>query len=331
MGQRVTLVADLSERPARWERVASIPFGDSVRRLGFIHDRRFGTLAYIPRSFAIDRDGSIWILERIKHRIAHFDRSGGYLGQIPISPPDNGIERDLAVVAGGLAMLQEVHPQITRIESRITFPSSTPADPWVIPQTDGTDVYVSLLFPPPDPMSDPSVIGGIHAWSDLSGAPGAEFAEFAPDGDGAAAFLPGLPLGKDTWVNLEGRSEQAFEVRFTSGERTFTQPVRVRVVTGADGGHAVPAIVGPAIEVALPSAVGILVELAPSRPADADRYGGGRWYLQLGPEGDPLVWEPIVYGYHQQEEQVRHLALGPDGSVYMMVLTRHGEVIYRRP
>jgi hypothetical protein len=77
--------------------------------------------------------------------------------------------------------------------------------------------------------------------------------------------------------------------------------------------------------------VGVLVELSPTRPRDADRLGGGRWYLQIGLDGEPLVWEPIVYGYHQQEEQVRHLAPGPEGSVYLMVLTRRGEDIYRRP
>jgi hypothetical protein len=175
------------------------------------------------------------------------------------------------------------------------------------------------------------VIGDVRAFSDLmGGSPMGRFARFAPDDDGRAVFRPGLPLDVDLWATLEGTSDQDYDVTFIGGGRSATQPVHVRVVP-APGARPLRAVVGAGMEVALPSGVGILVQLSPSGERDAARYGGGRWYLQLGPGNEPLVWEPIRYGSHQQERQVRHLARGPDGSVYLMVLTPHGEVIYRRP
>lgn len=328
--ESVTLVADLSDLPAEWEEIASIPFGSERAELGFIHDPAVAPTALLPRSFAIDGDGSIWILDAVKHRVAVFDRSGTFLRDVPIRLDDGVLERDIALTAAGVAVLEEVHRDAARIDSIIVFPAGSGPGQAVGPRSNGRALYVSLLVPPGVPPPGTAVVGDVHAFADLSGVPAAEFAEFAPDGGGLAAFLPGLPVGADAWANLSATSDQDFEIRFASGPRTVVQPIHVRVVP-EPGGEDLPAIVGPGLEVPVPGGVGVLVELSPTRPRDASRYGGGRWYLQVSPDGDPLVWEPVPYGYHQQEQQVRHLTVGPDGRVYLMVLTPDGERILRRP
>jgi hypothetical protein len=328
----VTLVADLSDRPVRWERIASIPFGEGVQELGVIHDRRVGSLAFIPRSFAIDPNGSIWILDFAKRRIAHYSRDGRYLGRILVAPGPRTTLRDITVIPSGMVILTEAHPETYTIESRLALAGggSDEADlTWITPRGESKLVYVSQVFP--STIDDLQVIGTTHAYRDYTPV-GFEYAGFDMTGSGDAQFLPGIPLGHGEWAKLTGTSDQGFEVTFGRPDAITVQPIHVRVVTDSGpNGKEIGAIVGPGIEAGLPGAVGIEVELSPTRPRDAKRYGGGRWYLQLGPKGQPLVWEPIVYGLHQQEEQVRHLATGPDGSVYLMVLTRHGEVIYRRP
>jgi hypothetical protein len=72
-----------------------------------------------------------------------------------------------------------------------------------------------------------------------------------------------------------------------------------------------------------------LVKVAPTRPGDADRFGGGRWLLRVGTS--PLLWERLPYPETLDELQHRHLAVGPDGSIYLMVVGKGGELILRRP
>ena len=67
--------ADLSDLPAEWEEIASIPFGSERAELGFIHDPAVAPTALLPRSFAIDGDGSIWILRCRYPSNAHGQRS----------------------------------------------------------------------------------------------------------------------------------------------------------------------------------------------------------------------------------------------------------------
>ena len=73
----------------------------------------------------------------------------------------------------------------------------------------------------------------------------------------------------------------------------------------------------------------MFVMLTPSRPTDARRYGGGRWLLRLG--RSPVLWERLPDPGIADEPQRRHISLGPDGSIYLMVAEKQGVVILRRP
>ena len=67
----------------------------------------------------------------------------------------------------------------------------------------------------------------------------------------------------------------------------------------------------------------------PARAKDAQRYGGGRWLLRVGQS--PLLWERITTPPTDDSPQHRHIAVGPDGAIYLMVEQRGGVEILRRP
>jgi hypothetical protein len=70
--------------------------------------------------------------------------------------------------------------------------------------------------------------------------------------------------------------------------------------------------------------------LAPAKPAAAERFGDGRWFLQLFDDGTPVVWERLPTPAFNDETQVRHIAVGPDESVYLMEAGADGISIFRR-
>ena len=117
---------------------------------------------------------------------------------------------------------------------------------------------------------------------------------------------------------------------FTSAEAVLTQPLQIEV-TGhpGTGSVSVPAEVG--LLEPLPHGEDVLmyVEIAPTRPGDAERYGGGRWLLRVG--RSPLLWERLPNPDMSDELHHRHLAIGPDGAIYLMVTKKSGMWILKRP
>src|SRR5207302_424467 len=89
---RVVLTADLSERPAPWTLIAHIPFGHQASSLGVVLPPEHTSVPEIPVSFAVAPDGTLWVLDVVKKRIARFTSAGRYLGEIgglrfgPVSP-----------------------------------------------------------------------------------------------------------------------------------------------------------------------------------------------------------------------------------------------------
>jgi hypothetical protein len=61
-----------------------------------------------------------------------------------------------------------------------------------------------------------------------------------------------------------------------------------------------------------------------------DRPAGAHYLLRVGES--PLVWErlPNPAGI-ADDTQIRHITLGPDGHIYLMVTDHDGVRIYRRP
>src|SRR5207249_1003048 len=72
----VVLVADLSSPRARWDRVAFVPFGPGRGRLGVVTSRDLTPVPLVPPSFAVAPDGSLWFLDLVKRRLAHYSAEG---------------------------------------------------------------------------------------------------------------------------------------------------------------------------------------------------------------------------------------------------------------
>ena len=58
---------------------------------------------------------------------------------------------------------------------------------------------------------------------------------------------------------------------------------------------------------------------------------GGRWLLALSEDGTGLLWERLPDPGVGDEQQWRHLTVGPNGDIYLMVPDEGGVTIYRRP
>jgi hypothetical protein len=274
----------------------------------------------LPRSFAVAEDGSFWILDGVKKRVARFSRQGEFIEAVTGFRLDRFSPRpkDVAVLHDRVYVVEEEFGRATLT----TIGSERRRVPE--PVRDGSEpVAVSLLLP-----SAGRLVARIGGYADPPGTGPTGYGELPLRG--RLDLLPGVPVNGDTWVDIRAPGDQDLEFTSTRGSMHAVQPIHV----SAFGGGSTPklrALVGPAIETTFPKAVGIYVRVAPDRPSDAERFGGGAWYLRLGVDRSPLVWERLPEARVSDEEQVRHLATGPDGRVYLMVPDEEGEKIYVRP
>lgn len=332
VGERVVLTADLSEAPAKWQRVFFVPFGKRSSELGFksFHE----SLNSQPSSFSVDMEGSVWIADRWKERVVHYSPTGKYVGSVPVerSPSTSvggtrGRIRDIIVVRDRLwALFEPSGGPLARI-------ASDGAVEFLRPRLQSRDLWVGEIFPSDGPLT--MLVGGFVN-------PDRGFVEDGPTGffkwdpAGVPEQLKGLPDGKGSLIQLERASglssvgDQDFELRYLAPEQGFVQPFHVNVATG-DGtaARSFPAEVGPGNLLPAGDDVVMYVMLAPSRARDARRYGGGRWLLRLG--RSPVLWERLPDPDIPDEPQHRHLALGPGGTIYLMVARKGGMLILRRP
>jgi hypothetical protein len=328
---RLVLTADLSEKPARWRKVLFVPFGTRRAELGFklFHESTNSQ----PSSFAVAPDGSFWIADRWKERIAHYSAAGKFLGAIPVPEPPAAVsvgtshERIRDVVLSGnsiYALMEPTGGPIVKVD-----PSDSTR--YARPQLRNRDLWVAEVFP--SPRSLLMLVAGFVNPEDGSVDDG-PLGVFRWDGSGPPEPLPGIPADQGTWVDLKSvaspsEGDQDFELRHVGPESASVQPIHVDVRTKAAGGRSLVAEVGPGEFISSGGDLLMFVMLTPARPTDARRYGGGRWLLRLG--RSPVLWERLPDPGIADEPQRRHISLGPDGSIYLMVAEKRGVVILRRP
>jgi hypothetical protein len=297
-----------------------IPFGDRPERLGY---KTFPAgPASQPSAFAVASDGSFWIDDRWKRRVVHYSPSGRFLGSAGrLQHPG----WDLAFVGGEVFVLvDQTSGTVGTVEgSAVNHVDVTyREDP----------LFILQLIP---------TARGLVA--EATGVPGARpgelgtFVALDQPGPAAGQVLPGLPMGsEDVYFDAALSTDQAhpggdqdFDLTFASAEISQAQPVDFDLIVH-DGAkeRSIPAVVGLLEPLPIGDDVLMFVQIAPTRPEDGDTYGDGRWLLRVG--RSPLLWERLPGPDMTDELQHRHLGIGPEGGLYLMVTKRGGMQILRR-
>jgi hypothetical protein len=328
----ITLIADLSAPPTRWEPVAFVPFGDRTPQVGALLKKKFASVPIVPPSFAVDRDSSIWLLDLVKRRIAHYSATGTFLGAVPGLDFDrfDPYAQDIGFAGARLYLLEFVHDTI---ETNLRAVIGQRIGPRRRIRTDGEELVMSRLVSP-----QTSVIGRVIGSAGTSGqfpTGGGDTGDFQVDPtSGRARRVPGFRLADGTWLQVALeliREGQTIVIHhLVSGEMT-DRHVRLRVTPRLDSSTTIHSVVGWGPYCALPHGTATYVHLSPSRTVDQDRYGGGQWLFEYFDDGQPLVWERLPRSPLDAAEIYRHLAEGLDGHLYLMLAERGGMRIYRRP
>jgi hypothetical protein len=323
----IVLTANLADRPVRWPLVAHIPFGAVESRLGLYHDRQHTSTALYPPSFAVSGDQSLWILDLVKHRIAHYSPRGRYLGQVTgvAFSHETPVPRDLAFGGDDLYLLSQRNPIQGVIQSV--------GDAGVLPpegvHTEGHHpAIVSFLFPSSGP-----VLASVNGWSSkdpaVLGSGREGVAEIVGRGRDVR-FLPGYPLVDGTFMGLSvtHQSDQDMELSYTGPQHRAVRPIHVRLVTGR-GGKVIPAVIGLEVDAGLPHGIVAVVGVGPASDRDT-RFGDSLWLFGAFDDGSPVIWERVPEPGLTQEFFHRSITATQDGTIYRMIPEPDGIFIYRR-
>ena len=316
----LVLRADLSDPAASWERVLVVPFG--IGRARLLYRPPSQSAPAEPTAFAVAPDDSVWIADAGNSRLAHFSVTGRFLGESKTPGPP----RDLVFSARRMyVLLEEQGGRVAEVRADGTM------EPIAV-RANGRALRVSELYPDPPGLV---VLSGGYADSLGQAQPSgsAGFVRVDGSGSGQIQALPGLPIGRGGTVRVapsEADPDQDIDVIYLRGGNALVQPIHFKLVArrGPTAGQ-IAGEFGPANLLPNDGDVAAYVMVSPSRPQDATRYGGGRWLLRMG--RSPLLWERLPDPGLPDEGQHRHITLGPDGHLYLMLLTRAGAEIYRRP
>jgi hypothetical protein len=335
----LTLVGDLSEAPARWTPVMFVPFGDRSSDAGALLKKKFASLPIVPPSFAVDRDGSLWLLDLVKRRISHYDARGRFTGAIEGLEFDrfSPYAQDLAFAGDGLWVMEHEHRTLrsfvrsvgrTRIGPRLSF------------RAGGRAAVISRLVSPQSRLTA-FVIGtaGAGGRPPSGGGTSGYFAVPAPasapasaSGDAKRVLGPLLVDGTRLGAGPEviDRNESLL-VHHETGGVDSRRVLYLRVQPSPQSDRRIPVAVGWETYAVLPHGFATYVGLSPVRGTDQDRYGGARWLLEYFDDGQPLVWERLPESTLAGARIWRYLAEGLDGHLYLMLAEKRGMRIYRRP
>ncbi len=327
----ITVLADLSEPIVRWQPSTFIPFGDADDAVGALLKKSVASIPIVPPSFAVGRDGSVWLIDLVKRRVVHYGPDGRFLGAV------GGLEfdrfspypQDLGFFGGRLELIEHVHgtlqSNLRSIGARIG-PRRRVHVAW-------EQLVVGRLIAP-----QTEILGRVTGTAGSDGSPvpgGGTVGDFRIDpATGSARRTDGIQLEDGTALTVLPRlirEGQALAIRHVSGSDVTHRMLDVRVVPGGGDEARLPAEAAWETDCALPHGFASFVRLSPSRLTDATRYGGGQWLLEYFDDGEPLVWERLPDSPLDAAEIYRHIAVGLDGHTYLMVAERDGMRIYRRP
>lgn len=324
--ETLTLTADMTKSVTWPSDAIEIPFGSAREELGFESGNESATI--VPDSFAIAPDGTIWVTDFLKHRLAQYSPDGTFVKDIPVRDSSVGSKRafleDIVFVGDRLFVLME--------DSTGRVAEISPRDGEVRRfriRHEGRPLAITKLE-----SAGGRLYADAFSYVDVLNS-SAEVDEMGPvlvDPATGDAQLSPLPLGNGTRVSFETYSfdQGRFSLRF-DGEQQWLQPVRFRAVTGK-GDADRRALTGSEL-VPGPDEVALFMMLQAPIAGAGGSYDGGQWLLRIR---DPNADGRPSFEWKALPEQVtlgccRHLSWGPDGSLYVMLARRRGLTILPYP
>jgi hypothetical protein len=303
----ITLEASLDAEPMRETEVAFLPSGDAESEVGFVFCPDCELPA--PAAFVVDRDGSYWVADTHKGRIAHFAPDASFLGAIALEAGP----ADLVSVGDRMyALLTEGGSKVVAVDE------GGPGDP-IIVNDGGKALDVVALIGGQDRLlvlvqGAERLLGGYWALATVDPA------------TGQVTKAPGVRAPGGTYVNLVPNLDErpvTYDVERSDGANVTTeQELRFQLV---DLGRRPPTTVGDTyVRTATSDGVATALSIG-----DGQGDVQGVWYLEIPADGGPPVFEQFPT-YSFVGSIIRSITLGPDGAVYWMRLLEDGLHIYRR-
>jgi len=313
----LALTASLDDPPADWTEVTLLPVGNAEGELGVQPCSECGE-QLAPSAMAVDLDGSLWVTDSYKARIAHFARDGAFLEAFPAkigsAIPDATGSADLAFVGERLyVLLEEGGSKIAPVG-----PGGL-GDPITV-NDEGKALHVQALIPGQNQLlvmisGAERLLGGYWAFATVDPATG----QVTPS--------PGVqsPTGSygDLQPVLDTSPGDDWEVRWYGADRGLVAIQEVRFQL-AQGGKELGTSVGDAyVRTATHEGVATVMSIG-----DGQGMPVGAWYLEITPDGG-AVFERLPDGGFIGDVR-RYLTMGPEGQVYRMRLLDDGLHVYRR-
>jgi hypothetical protein len=303
----ITLVANLDQAPVEWGEVAFLPGGDGLDEIGL--DPCFHCEAVVPAALAVAPDGTYWIADSYKGRIAHFAEDGSFIEAIPT---ERG-PADLAFVGERLYVLfEEGGRTIAAVESGAL----------------GEPVMMTAAGQPLHVLAFVGYQDQLLAWfTDAQETLGRFWAMGAIDpATGEVTPALGIQVSGDLFMDLVPLLETrplSYEVRWSEAGRLIRrQQIRFQLVRDS---RPVRTTVGDTyIRTSTPTGFATLVSIG-----DGQGLPVGVWYAEFPTNGGQPTFEPLQNdGFIG--DAIRYVAIGPDGRIYWMRLQGDGLHIYRR-
>ena len=305
-GRVLTLRASLDAPLASWTEVAFLPGGTAEDEIGI--DPCSECEPLVPAALAVGKDGTFWIADSYKRRIAHFAKDGSFLGAIPVEKGP----ADLTFAGDHLYALPE------ELGSVIAVSKSGGISGTITVNNEGKPLHVYALIGGQDHLlaliaGAQKILGGYWALAEVDPITG----QVTP--------APGVQTPGGTYMDLVpllGTRPLLHEIRWSDGAQ-----VTSRLEVGFQllhGDTQLRTSVGDTyVRTSTADGVATLVNMSSGQGLTA------RWYLEIPADGRRPIFERFPdEGF--MGDALRSLTVGPDGSVYWMRLLQDGLHVYRR-
>lgn len=306
----LTLTASLDEPPMDWTEVTFLPAGSADSEIGSYSCSDCELPDQPASALAVAKDGSFWIADPLKQRVAHFSSDGIFLSAIPV---DRG-PADVAFVGDRLYVLPEGGGAV------IVGVKNGRLSEEIVVNDDGKRLHVQGLIGGQEELvtliaGAERLLGGYWAMATVDRA------------TGQASPSAGAQVSGSRFMDFEALVDDPdadYAIRWSDGQEISKQQV-VRFQLTKSGRDLRTSVGGTYLRATTPTGFVTLVSLGGRQGLTV-----GRWFLEVPADGTQPTFERVPEeGFIG--DALRYLAVDDDGTIYWMRLFDDGLHVYRRP